>query len=898
MSCKVLLASCRRAPFWLLTGLSVVIAVSLSGCSGCQSDKKSEKEKTADKKQDEKKKEKEKPKPDFKIGRFDSIPGDETDAALKPGHYVVTTRKIVANNFDFTGELRTEVLDRHSDPVALERSPYRLAAVRPVSLPKGQEKDFRTLNFTPRAAGGESFAMVDTRLRGRGGDALREPQPASPMPAHEYVLLVLSRRPGDYGGLKRSGTVQPLISGLGGAHRHYRVRAPKIEQAAPAPDSPLAWTAIACLIWDNCDPANFTPPQQAALIDWLHWGGVLVVSGPGSLDTLKGTFLEGYLPADSAGPQRLTAEDFEPWRQALAGGLKSGGSDIKTPPLPAISIEAARPMLGAALSVRQEGRFVEPAGRLLAERQVGRGRVLVTSFPLGDNRVQEWAAFDALLNGPILRRPARTLKRTDRGDLLLLWQDTNHHVHDPRLVSNLRYFSRDAGYPAEQLKLDPRFVNEDRDPYYYDDEDWPTRQPPPWRDYDDAPRLSEAARQVAGAPQDMLGPNGYRMMATGPSWSATSRLLPHAGHRPAHESGVAGWSDFNAVSMAARQTLKEAAGTPVPKAGFVLLVLCGYLIVLAPLNWLVFKLLGRVEWAWVAAPIIAIVGTAAVIRLAQLDIGFRRGRTEVAVLEIQGGHTRAHLTRYTALYNSLTSTYSVSFEDAAAVAQPFSSNPTNEELRLKRVSTVVLRRDSETSLRGFRVLSNSTGMLHSEQMFDLGGGLRYNPRGGASIALLRNDTSYNLRGAGLVRRTKEGRIEAAWLGELASGDKADARFKPLDPSDKAAARYLLPAWQELAVTRRPSQAAQGRLTDGIDLHRLLDLARDPRRIQPGEVKLIAWIDGELPGMEIRPAPSALEFKTLVVAHLAYGPPPPVETDAAIAGVSKLDDDDPNDFENP
>ena len=48
--------------------------------------------------------------------------------------------------------------------------------------------------------------------------------------------------------------------------------------------------------------------------------------------------------------------------------------------------------------------------------------------------------------------------------------------------------------------------------------------------------------------------------------------------------------------------LREAAGVEVPNAGFVVLCLATYLAALVPLNWLVFRTLGRVEWAWIAAP--------------------------------------------------------------------------------------------------------------------------------------------------------------------------------------------------------------------------------------------------------------------------------------------------------
>ena len=78
----------------------------------------------------------------------------------------------------------------------------------------------------------------------------------------------------------------------------------------------------------------------------------------------------------------------------------------------------------------------------------------------------------------------------------------------------------------------------------------------------------------------------------------------------------------------------------MPKGEFVLKILAVYLLVLVPLNWALFWAIGRVEWAWIAAPLIAIGGAYAVVRLAQLDIGFARSRTEIAVLELHPQHPR------------------------------------------------------------------------------------------------------------------------------------------------------------------------------------------------------------------------------------------------------------------
>ncbi len=45
-------------------------------------------------------------------------------------------------------------------------------------------------------------------------------------------------------------------------------------------------------------------------MDWLHWGGQLMVNGPDSLDLLKGSFLEPYLPATSGGSRKISAGDL------------------------------------------------------------------------------------------------------------------------------------------------------------------------------------------------------------------------------------------------------------------------------------------------------------------------------------------------------------------------------------------------------------------------------------------------------------------------------------------------------------------------------------------------------------------------------------------------------------
>ena len=76
------------------------------------------------------------------------------------------------------------------------------------------------------------------------------------------------------------------------------------------PDNPLTWTSTAYVLWDEVDPGDpLSPEQKKALVDWIHWGGQLIINGPNSFDLLKGSFLEPYLPATNGGTRKIAADD-------------------------------------------------------------------------------------------------------------------------------------------------------------------------------------------------------------------------------------------------------------------------------------------------------------------------------------------------------------------------------------------------------------------------------------------------------------------------------------------------------------------------------------------------------------------------------------------------------------
>ena len=336
--------------------------------------------------------------------------------------------------------------------------------------------------------------------------------------------------------------------------------------------------------------------------------------------------------------------------------------------------------------------------------------------------------------------------------------------------------------------------------------------------------------------------------------------------KPEQRGGVAAWNDFSPTANRARESLVVAAGINVPSAGFVVMFLAAYLVVLVPLNWLFFNAIGRIEWAWAAAPVIAILCAVAVVRLAQLDIGFARSVSEIAVMELQRGYSRAHLTRYTALYTSLSTTYDLQFDDLSSLVQPFP----DADFRMvpgQTRSTVTYRRNEDVRLGGFTVSSNTTDMVHSEQMYDLGAAIVL---GESSLGRKQvvNRTNLNLSDVGIlynqVSEDGEARVRICWIGDLPAGQSASVSFGP---------------FQGVEALADEREKASGQTVSGqLDLASLFELAEDPEYLEPGEIRLVGRVTSLLEGRSIQPTASQTQIETLLVAHLEYGKFPEPQPD--------------------
>ncbi|MBN1910405.1 MAG: hypothetical protein JW818_11740 [Pirellulales bacterium] len=810
-------------PFWSTGRLWAVFflaaLVVLPGCGGCQGDPQTEAEKEAKRRAEEL----EKQKPEFSPELLTSVPYEprrssenkEQEEAqsyqrgcwYKPGHWTSVVFPLTANKADVLADLDIDLIGQSplatktEHPVSLQGVAYTLTQCREASLPKGQPKSILTALYVPNWS---EVVKGKIHLAARRGSATSLDLPATlrRMNSYRYHLVVLSRTPNRYVFLRAIHSIKPPMNMVDSQvdsqqAEYYHVYLLKASSPVAVPAAAMHWTSIAYVVWDEADPKTLSVDQRQALVDWLHWGGQLILSGPGTLDTLRDSFLTDYLPATAEKAQELPSDAF----RAM--------SDRFTPPgWKPLAVE--KPMGGVQLKLARGGQFVPGTGKLLAERRVGRGRIVVSAMPLSDRTLVGWDGYDNFFNACLLRRPARHYwsEGENNENNHVDWADRRSPPLDAALTCSLRYFTRDTGISFND---------------YSHATPSPNAEEPAW-------------------------------MAGGPGGSTADEGLKFDG------PGVAAWRDFGPVPDSAREILHNAASVRVPGKSFVLWIAAVYLVVLVPLNWMVFWALGRVEWAWVAAPVIAIVCTFMVVRLAQLDIGFARSETDVGVLELQSDYPRAHLTRYTALYTSLTTDYAFRHEEPGVLVQPFPKVDNPDDFRLghgQDLRTLRYQHDKERGMDGFRVASNTVDFVHSEQMVELDGpiGLLQRSRNDWS---LNNRTGIPMHGVGVIRRNESNEIETAWVGDLGERGIIQLKFQ----SGTMENSTWWPDQRDRSDTTS-ALAVKGR----CNLWLLLGLAEKVHDLRPGEVRLVGWTDREFEDLSVSPESPQSQRAYLVVAHL-------------------------------
>ncbi len=401
---------------------------------------------------------------EFQVGELQLLPHDDVMRLhlTKPGHWAMAQLPLKANRANFTGQLESYCTDRDGEPIAIGKTLVYLREERPAVLPKGQSKAL-LVTFLPTLPEGRGRSVfLRSNLVATGGQPREtQTQLTTRLLAYQNYLLVLAKRPDSYAYLKTLPSVRPPTTDMqtAGIEDDYAVILPKVDRRVPLPDSLFAWTTLPYIVWDDFDASLLTPSQQRALREWLAFGGQLIISGPGSLDSLQSSFLASLLPARSGetGPMNPDMADQlnRFWLPPQKGGVILKGLRVDEPVAPTV----------VRLRLRDGGTFLPNTADGIAERRIGRGRIVVTSFRLTAPAFVRWDGLDNLFNACLLRRPPRRFVFLSNSGLSFRWAGTRHRmgVGDRRSPSLLDPTGRDrlawsadidgqsTRYPAEAL---------------------------------------------------------------------------------------------------------------------------------------------------------------------------------------------------------------------------------------------------------------------------------------------------------------------------------------------------------------------------------------------------------------------------------------------------------------
>jgi hypothetical protein len=534
----------------------------------------------------------------------------------------------------------------------------------------------------------------------------------------------------------------------------------------------LDWTSTAVVLWDDLSPDALTPQQQTALADWVRFGGRLIVNGAVASDSIAKTNLLSLLPLQPTGNIELDTD-------SAADLLRSWS--VETDASVDKQIAVLRSQSGRVAvdgNAAEESTSVPGTGNLVLSRRVGAGTVVQPRFDISSNWLSDWKSYDSFVNATLLGRPRRRFVKSESSigldSIQQQYPDWPNAFSDPVMNSKFRISARDAVLRTS-LPLEEIAVT--------------------------------ASRSVV----DPL--------------VAVDSI-----------TGVGGWTDQSDAIRVAQQVLRDESGIEIPKSTLVIKSLGYYLLILVPVNYLVFRLIGRLEYAWMAVPLIAVGGAVWVARAARLDIGFARSQTEIAMLELQPDYDRGHLSRVVSIYNSLSSKYDIDFNTVDAAASPIVTGDVEDDEASFRTGF-----NDGPSLADLAVASNTVRMLHAEQMVDVGGTIEM-----SSDGQLVNGTDYDLLDAFVVEKMADDRIRIAALGMCESGLATSARFR-----DE----------KELLISDEIPERTRA----------MLQLLGSPESMPKDSMRLVARIEQVIPGMTITPAAIQRTSQTIVIGHLRHAP---------------------------
>ena len=263
-----------------------------------------------------KKLEKDKSRAPFEFFRSQVAPFDVLPF-MKPYQWSTVFLDVRANDQDYEGSLQFF-------PVALPGMPQEVIYAREARLVKEQRSRLGMQTMLPRFPKEKELNLELLQPGAIRSNELWQ-VPVRLLPPHQMLVVVLSKESANqYATWNRLPSCVPALSDREDPmalelQRYYRMVLPEEADKAFLSPHPLTWATISHVIWDGLPPDSLSVSHQQAMLDWLHWGGQLVLiggAGP-TYSIFRESFLGNYLPADPTGENALLGEaELEPLAEA------------------------------------------------------------------------------------------------------------------------------------------------------------------------------------------------------------------------------------------------------------------------------------------------------------------------------------------------------------------------------------------------------------------------------------------------------------------------------------------------------------------------------------------------------------------------------------------------------
>ena len=802
--------------------------------------------------------EKEKLLPPFELIRTRVAPLD-TLPYIKADHWSTVTFEIRSNLDDYKGIVATEA-------IPLGDSARSIVYRRDAFLSKAKTAALALSTLFPAPIPKQFYAAL-----GREGAIAPDANFSAllkPLYEHQMLILVLARDPNAYAVWNKMSATIPIAadrdpSVLDNA-RYYRFVIPLDSKKPAISANPLAWTTISHVVWDDAIADSLSLDQQRALVDWVHWGGQLIVSGGATpwYATLKETAIGPFLPADVSGTNRMMgrsdwdslAKEYRPLRNVESVFYVEEDQASKPSPLIDVPVQydtfglripdprykravpinpdAKRPVFFNGLVPKTNVasrvfRLKDEQRTIFAvERRVGRGRILMLAFNPNDPAILGWPGIDTFTRRVLLRRPEEVVDHKLAAELARRGAIGSNYAQygmlsGPRL-SWLRFASRDIGAATDRSII-------------------PMRKNNPGPDIVELDSMSVEARS-----------------------KIENKTVYETIQADSPRGTVSAWRDDSRFPAETRRMLEISSGIRVPARSFILTVLICYIIALVPLNWIICRyVFKRAEIAWAITPFLALGFAIGVERAAAFDLGYDVASNEIDLIELQPGYDRAHLARFGSIYSSSRKSFTIAFpENATALALPMRGS---EGVINEQSLETVFQSVPYPALSSFPVQPRSISLYRAEEMTATGGAIALE-REGDGKEWIRNDSTIELRDAELIdvdlyakSEKKKGRIR---IGTIAPKTKV-----AVPGSTEGGAS------SSVGIGSASTAALDDRGIGKLDPADFLEMAASYRWDQSadrGELRLVAWTAGARDGASITPEVERKTGMTIVVAHLRYG----------------------------